>query len=375
MNFFVKLSVLLFLSLFIFEGVFAVVLDRNSLGTTYSQSNSSNYDLHGGVGDPFVGRATSPNYIIDSGLTMFVTGTTPNICDTVSGHCSDGIKNCDEAGVDCGGIHCSACDSGGGGGGGGGSTPVVLATVHFSGIAYPGAKIFLLRDGVLLNTFFASSTGIFNNTLTSLTGGNYRFILYAQDIKGGYSTQLVFPLTVISGNTYQINAIFIPPTAYYDLQEVKQGDPLPFYGYSAPNSTVILEIKNKETGVITNFQTIANNDGYYLYNLDTSSLAEGSYEIKIKSRLNLNESPFTNNYPFVIGTTTIEKPVEKDPRCPQKGDVNNDCRVNLIDFSITAYWYKRSISQQFLEIEATQLSGDAKIDLVDFSILAYYWTG
>jgi hypothetical protein len=67
--------------------------------------------------------------------------------------------------------------------------------------------------------------------------------------------------------------------------------------------------------------------------------------------------------------------VKPETNCPQKGDVNGDCRVNLVDFSITAYWYKRSVSTEFMGIEALQLSDDGLINLVDFSILAYYWTG
>lgn len=53
------------------------------------------------------------------------------------------------------------------------------------------------------------------------------------------------------------------------------------------------------------------------------------------------------------------------------GDINCDGKVNLIDFSIMAYWYKlRSAPPANVD-----LNGDGKIRLVDFSILAYHWTG
>ncbi len=51
-------------------------------------------------------------------------------------------------------------------------------------------------------------------------------------------------------------------------------------------------------------------------------------------------------------------------------DLNNDKRVNLIDFSITAYWYKRPSPPATVD-----LNNDGKVNLVDFSIMAYYWTG
>ena len=50
--------------------------------------------------------------------------------------------------------------------------------------------------------------------------------------------------------------------------------------------------------------------------------------------------------------------------------MNKDSRVNLVDFSIAAYWYKRSTPPP-----SADLNGDGKVDLVDFSILAFYWTG
>jgi len=293
------------------------------------------------------------------------------ICSSCSAHCSNSIKDFDETGIDCGGALCPACSSGGGGGGGGGGLPVLISSVNFSGIAYPGAKIYLLRDGILLNSFLATSAGTFAYTLSSVAAGNYRYTFYAQDSRGGYSTSLVFPLTVISGHSYQVSNIFIPPTVYYDSQEIKRGDSLPFYGFSAPNSTIILELKNTATGATITFQTTSNSSGNYAYSLETLGLDEGNYEIRVKAKLGTNESSFGNIFSFTIGTKTVEKP-KTDSKCPAKGDLNGDCRVNLIDFSIAAYWYKRTIAPSFINTENSQLSGDNIINLIDFSILAYY---
>ena len=75
---------------------------------------------------------------------------------------------------------------------------------------------------------------------------------------------------------------------------------------------------------------------------------------------------------FEVGTKNITKGPAK---CPIKADLNNDCKVNLIDFSIAAYWYKRPLSDAFKNVEKLELNGDGKITLTDFSIMAYYWTG
>ncbi len=53
----------------------------------------------------------------------------------------------------------------------------------------------------------------------------------------------------------------------------------------------------------------------------------------------------------------------------KKGDVNGDGKVNLVDFSIMAYWYKRADPPASID-----MNGDDKVDLKDFSIMASYWT-
>jgi hypothetical protein len=51
------------------------------------------------------------------------------------------------------------------------------------------------------------------------------------------------------------------------------------------------------------------------------------------------------------------------------GDLNSDYLVNLTDFSIAAYWYKRLLSVEFFLIEGRNLNGDGIIDLLDFELM------
>jgi Dockerin type I domain len=53
-----------------------------------------------------------------------------------------------------------------------------------------------------------------------------------------------------------------------------------------------------------------------------------------------------------------------------KSDVNDDNKINIVDFSIAAYWYKRSSPPASVD-----LNSDGKVDIVDFSIMAFNWTG
>jgi hypothetical protein len=65
-----------------------------------------------------------------------------------------------------------------------------------------------------------------------------------------------------------------------------------------------------------------------------------------------------------IISNLIQKTIPKKIR----GDIDNNNKINLVDFSIMAYWYKKPFPPLILD-----LNQDNKIDLTDFSILAYYW--
>jgi len=71
---------------------------------------------------------------------------------------------------------------------------------------------------------------------------------------------------------------------------------------------------------------------------------------------------------FTVGDSNIA--ASQDTCASLIGDSNGDCRINLIDFSIMAYWYQRPNPPVTVD-----LNHDGVVNLVDFSILAYYWTG
>jgi hypothetical protein len=73
---------------------------------------------------------------------------------------------------------------------------------------------------------------------------------------------------------------------------------------------------------------------------------------------------------FTVGTENVAEPRTAASLPANSGDIDNDNHVDLVDFSIMAYWYGRSGFPA-----AYDLNGDGKIDLADFSIMAYYWTG
>jgi hypothetical protein len=112
---------------------------------------------------------------------------------------------------------------------------------------------------------------------------------------------------------------------------------------------------------------VADASGAYLLNFDTSVLEMGQHQTKSKSALNGEITAFGKVIGFAVGTKNVSA---EWPKVAAKGDTNGDGRVNLVDFSIAAYWYKRTNPPASVD-----LNSDGKVDLVDFSIMAFHWTG
>ena len=261
----------------------------------------------------------------------------------------------------------SACTSGGGGGGGGGGgssvTPPTSATVKFTGKAYPKSAITLLKDAQVAGTTVAGANAEFEITLANLSAGNYIFSVYGEDYQGRRSISLSFPVGVTKGTITNVSGIFIAPSIGVDKSEVKQGDNIAIFGQSAPQSNITIVVNSDDEYFAT---AKSDNSGIYLYTFDTSPLAAGQHFTKAKSSVNNEISIFSKTISFAVGTKNV---VFEEPQ-KTKADTNGDGRVNLVDFSIAAYWYKRPSPPA-----AADLNSDGKVNLVDFSIMAYYWTG
>lgn len=259
----------------------------------------------------------------------------------------------------------------GGGGGGGGGYIAPITSVVFTGRAYPKSTITLLKDAQIAATTIAGSDANFQISISGLSGGNYIFSVYSEDNKGIRSSLLTFPVSVTAGAITNVSGIFISPTIAVDKSEVKRGDDIAIFGQSAPQADMIISVNSEEEFF---GKTISDKDGIYLYNFDTSLIDYGTHNTKSKASIG---NQLVSGWSYLVGFKVGTKNVAAAPvaKCPPKADLNNDCKVNLVDFSIAAYWYKRTLSTDFKKIEKEQLNGDGKINLIDFSIMAYYWTG
>jgi len=259
---------------------------------------------------------------------------------------------------------------GGGGGGNSGFTIIPVTSVKMIGRAYPLRPVTLLKDGQIALETIAGPDAYFEVTLSGIAAGNYTFSLYSTDQHGNRSTLFTFPAYITSGASTVISGIFLAPTIDVDKEQVKRGDNLVIFGQSIPNSEVIISVHSNEEMFVN---ADADTDGVYLYNLNTTILEHGAHETKSRAEYQGEASPFSNLVRFTVGDRTVLKDGNSCSDLPS--DLNCDGRVNLVDYSIAAYWYRRSLSAEFTLTESAQLNGDGKVDLVDFSIMAYYWTG
>jgi hypothetical protein len=314
----------------------------------------------------------------------------------VPGVCGNGIKEIGEQcdGSDLGGQTCfnfgytggnlscninctlnfSSCTIGGSGGGGSGGSGGVggvsqYGKIIISGYAQPKSEVTLMSDGTIIATTKAGDDAKFSFTLDNLSPGNYLFTLYSEDKEGRRSNLYTFPVKLEGGQTITAGNILFSPTIDIDKLEVKRGDFISIFGLSQPEASILINVNSDEELF---FRTTSTKDGFYLYQLGTDILDKGDHFAKSKSIL---ANQIVSNYSKVVSFKVGDKNIFKKKQKCGKADLNCDGRVNLIDFSIAAYWYKRKLSSAFAVIEKERLNGDGKIDLVDFSIMAYYWTG
>ncbi len=256
--------------------------------------------------------------------------------------------------------------SGGGGGGGGGGGISLTTQAVFRGKAYPGSKVSLLKDGELVAEVPAGPDANFEISISGLSSGSYVFGVYSEDNRKIRSVTHTFPVLITRGITTVISGIFLPPTIAVDKSQVKRGDVITFFGTTIPDAEVKVFV-HSETEIIK--KVSSDSSGVWLAKLDTSDLEYGEHMAKARASTDEDISEYSDVLAFKVGNVSVL--VSDDHKTP-KGDINKDGRVNLVDFSIAAFWYKKRVNS---ESKKADINGDGVVDLKDFSIMAYYWTG
>jgi len=233
-------------------------------------------------------------------------------------------------------------------------------------MAYPLSTITLLENGQVVATTQAGPDARFEIDVSNMAPGSYNFGVWAEDPQGGRSITQTFSVSLTDGATTIVSGIFFSPTISADKRQVKRGDVLTLLGYGPPATTITVVI-NSANEILQ--QVTSTDSGEWTYALNTEELEYGDHTAHAWAVAGGSVTPDSDTLSFTVGTSTVAAPA-LSPSTHKIGDLNGDERVNLVDFSILAYWYGKPNPPA-----AYLLDGKPSVDLADFSILAYYWTG
>lgn len=251
-----------------------------------------------------------------------------------------------------------------GGSGGGTYTEVIEipeTAVQFSGLAYPFAPVTIAKQGKVILTVNADKDGVFSATLPEKYDATVLYSVQAKDINGVKSLLLNYPIVVHTGYLTHLSGILFAPTITLDKNEVAFNGSINLSGYALPNKNIVVSINGLEDKNIT---LRSKDNGTYSKDIGLTGLDKGEYSVSLRYEGDLRMSKLVK---FIIGDKNIlnQKEITNLP-----GDCNKDNIINLVDFSVLAFWYKKPNPPICVDTNA-----DKTINLIDFSILAFYWTG
>lgn len=171
---------------------------------------------------------------------------------------------------------------------------------------------------------------------------------------------LNFPTKIQGGFLTFLNNILFPPTITSDKYEASISSFVNISGYSVPNRE--LEITFKDSNIKRVFYLTSKTDGTYNINLPLLEIPKGEYNIFINYK---NDSRLSKFLRLILGNKDT---LNNNENSNIPGDCNRDRIINLVDFSVAAFWYKKDNPPKCVDTNFDNI-----INLVDFSILAYYW--
>lgn len=253
--------------------------------------------------------------------------------------------------------------------GGPGSVPngarnLFLGTVTLSGWTAPGSAVSLLQDGVKAVTTQSKSDGTFKATIIDIQRGSYDFSASFTDPAGTVSSLYTAALFVGQGTQNDIANIVLPPTLKLSSDSIQSGDSLTISGYASPESTISISIEGQGSlgsSALHTYSATTTPTGSWRKEIDTASFAKGMYAVEARaSREGGAKSGLSKLATLGVG-------ISISGSCG-KPDMNDDGKVNLVDFSIFL------LSWQTTEASA-DYNCDGQVNLADFSIMLFNWTG
>ena len=230
-----------------------------------------------------------------------------------------------------------------------------LASVTFSGKAFPGGKISIIQKDLATEEItevkdVTGADGSFQIRFIDLHDGVRSFGLLIKDPEGRTSQTKFFLIEAIRGDEIFKN-IVTPPTIDVMNGQVSRGGNIKVFGYASPGHTIRVYIND-----ILSKEVLAGRGGVYSFDLPTGALPFGQHKVRTK-QINLDggtESDFSTTRTVIVSKLSVVK-----------ADLSGDGKVDIKDWSIfLARWGSKSS----LGRAGIDLSGDGKIDISDFSI-------
>jgi len=240
-------------------------------------------------------------------------------------------------------------------GGGGDEEP---RRVYFSGQAYPGSKIELLKKREEIRAFVSEPVkeytmledGTFEIMLEGLIGVKFFFALRAEDEDGRKSGILSFSADMGSKNELVVENIFFPPTVGFENTVVTKNQEIEIMGYAASNNKIEIKVNDIIKG-----ETQSDETGYWTFSISAIELDFGEHYVRVRQINQFGrESGFS--FPRAFKVSPLELP---------KADFNNDSKVDLTDWSIFLFRWGSEDESLKSKID---MNNDGNIDIADFSI-------
>lgn len=236
------------------------------------------------------------------------------------------------------------------------------AVVIFKGLAYPRAQVTIQKDAAVVATIPADPSAHFEVQVGDLATNIYTFSIFAEDDLGRIGRLSNFVLSVTVGTTTTVSGIFLGPTITVEKDSYKLGDTVTILGTTAPDSEVSVIIASDNAQTI---KTTANTSGGWVVQKIGSDFGVGTHSAKAKAVATSSEiSGFSNSVSFSVAQDAPNPCAAKTP-----GDLNCDGKVNLTDFSILMFYWKKSNPTN----ARADINNDSVVTIVDLSILLYWW--
>ena len=154
--------------------------------------------------------------------------------------------------------------------------------LSISGYTSPYASIVMTSNGQFIRSVVADALGNFFISQILVRENFSNFCLSVTDFKRLGEAEACLDINPVTTDT-TIDNIFLPPTVGLLKKEISAGDQAVIYGYSRPNSTVI--IKSKDGNAYT-----AQTDSTGYYSITIKNVQAGTYSFLAYGKLDNKES-------------------------------------------------------------------------------------